>query len=212
MTSQKKAKITVVTALTGKRDKLWIPEKQEEVDYVCFSDEPFTDAVWEYRKACDKFDTYLNAKIHKILIHKYIKTEYSVWIDASVEINKNIVRVLESVLKDKDIAVYNHSSWNRPEPVGTIEDEIRACIELKKDHADRIMEQYKEHTYPKKIPPVCTIIFRRHTKKMERLNEKWWSEICRYSVRDQLSFPYVFKDYHEIGGMIKEDFNIKPHL
>lgn len=25
----------------------------------------------------------------------------------------------------------------------------------------------------------------------QRLNEQWWSEICRGSFRDQLSFPYT---------------------
>jgi hypothetical protein len=29
---------------------------------------------------------------------------------------------------------------------------------------------------------------------MNALNEKWWAEICRGSSRDQISFPYVYRD------------------
>ena len=204
--------ITVVTALTGDRDKLWIPDKVGGVKYVCFADTEYERSGWEIRKACDKFDPYLNAKIHKVLIHKYVDTRYSVWIDASVEIKKNIVRMLETFLKDHDIAVYSHLSHPREEMIKTIEQEISACIDMKKDKTERIMEQFKENSYPKdKVLPICTVIFRRHTPQMNRLNEKWWSEICRYSVRDQLSFPYVFHDYYEIGGDMKEDFGINAH-
>lgn len=204
--------ITVVTALTGDRDKLKPIEKIEGVRYICFTDQDITSKTWEIVKACDKFDQCLNAKIHKVLIHKYIDTRYSIWLDASVEPRKNLVRMLETVLKDDDIAVYSHLAHQRSDPVLKIEDEIDSCIKLEKDKAERILEQYKKHYYPERIPPVCTIIFRRHTPQMERLNEKWWSEICRYSIRDQLSFPYVFQDYYEIGGNIKEDFTINAHL
>jgi len=104
------SQITVVTALTGDRDRLWNPDKIEGVKYVCFTDSEYRGTRWEMRKACDKFDPYLNAKIHKVLIHKYVDTRYSVWIDASVEIKKNVVRMLETFLKDHDIAVYSHLS------------------------------------------------------------------------------------------------------
>lgn len=166
---------------------------------------------WELVPACDKFTPYLNAKIHKVLIHKYIESEYTLWIDGSVLINKSVERMTDTFLRDYDIAVYNHQSWKREEKVGTIEEEIAECCKLAKDDPKRIHEQYKNNTYPRRVPPICTIIFRRHNMQTERLNEKWWSEICRYSVRDQLSFPYVFHDYYEIGGDLHEDFSIKGH-
>ena len=206
------SELTVVTALTGERDNLWniTEEKVGGVKYVCFSDTDYSRSGWEMKKACDKFDPYLNAKIHKALIHKYVDTRYSVWIDASIEIKKNIFRMAEIYLKDYDIAVYSHLSHNRDEKITTIEQEISACIDLKKDASERILEQYKENSYPKNVLPMCTVIFRRHTPQMNRLSERWWSEICRYSVRDQLSFPYVFQDYYEIDGF-QEDFTIKSH-
>mgnify|MGYP006921314466 CR=1 FL=1 len=169
------------------------------------------DNGWELLPACDKFNPHMNAKIHKILIHKYIDSEFTIWIDGSVEITKSIEKMTELFLKDHDIAVYNYRSWTREEKIETIEDQIAECCRLGKDDPKRIHEQYKNNSYPKRIPPICPIIFRRNNLQTARLNERWWAEICRYSVRDQLSFPYVFTDYYEIGGNIKEDFLIKGH-
>ena len=33
---------------------------------------------------------------------------------------------------------------------------------------------------------------------MERFNNAWWSEICRWSSRDQLSFPYVLSKFPKL--------------
>lgn len=204
--------ITVVTAITGGKDELKKQPEQDGVRYVCFTDDMSIRSMgWELLPACDKFTPYLNAKIHKVLIHKYIKSEFTLWIDGSVLINKGVERMTETFLKDNDIAVYNFKSWSREEPIETIEDEIAECCRLNKDDHKRMHEQFKDNAYPKRVPPICTVIFRRNNMQMERLNEKWWSEICRYSVRDQLSFPYVFHDYYEIGGNIKEDFTITGH-
>lgn len=202
------AKYTVVTSVVGKEHRLIKQPVQDGVRYVCFTDDlTIRDAGWELFPACDKFNDYLNAKVHKILIHKYVDSQYTLWIDSRVEIKKSVEHMTDTFLKDHDIAVYNHSSYPRDNPITTIEEEMEACCTTGKDDPKRILEQYKKHEYPNRIPPVCSIIFRRNNLQMERLNEKWWSEICRYSVRDQLSFPYVFHEYYEIGGNMKEDFN-----
>lgn len=203
-------KITVVTAITGGRDTLIRQPAQTGIQYVCFSDEDQHSKGWEVRKACDKFDPYLNAKIHKVLIHKYVDSDYTVWIDGSVEIRHSIEKMVNVFLKDYDVAVYNHSSWLN-DRVRTIEDEIALCCANKVDKPERIHEQIKNNAYPKKVLPVCGIIFRRNNNQTNRLNEQWWSEICRYSVRDQLSFPYVFKEYYEIPSKILDDFVYHPH-
>lgn len=203
--------ITVVTAITGGKDKLKQQPKQDGIRYVCFTDDMNIHSLgWELLPACDKFTPYLNAKIHKVLIHKYIDSPYTLWIDGSVTILKSVEKMTKLFLQDHDIAVYNHTSWSI-EGIKTIADEAANCCKQGKDDPKRIHEQLINNVYPKRIPAVGTIIFRRNNLQMERLNEKWWSEICRYSVRDQLSFPYVFHDYYEIGGKIKEDFIINSH-
>lgn len=202
--------ITVVTAITGERDELKKQPEQEGVRYVCFTDDLKRRSMgWELLPVCDKFDPYLNAKIHKVLIHKYIDTD-TLWIDGSVEIKKDVLKMAGNYLKDNDIAVYPFSAWVNSE-IKTIEEEVALCCEKNLDKHERIHEQIKDRQYPRQMPAVCTIIFRRNNRQMERLNEKWWSEICRYSVRDQLSFPYTFPEYYEIGGNILEDFIIHQH-
>jgi hypothetical protein len=39
----------------------------------------------------------------------------------------------------------------------------------------------------------CGLIIRRHTKAVAQFNDAWWSEYCRHSVRDQISFMFVAK-------------------
>jgi hypothetical protein len=34
-------------------------------------------------------------------------------------------------------------------------------------------------------------LIRRHSPEMERFNEAWWAELCRWSYRDQVSFPVI---------------------
>jgi hypothetical protein len=34
-------------------------------------------------------------------------------------------------------------------------------------------------------------IIKRNNEKVNRLMEAWWAEICRWSYRDQVSFPVV---------------------
>lgn len=204
-------KYTVVTAITGGRDELKEQPEQKGVRYVCFTDDMTRDPKgWELLPACDKFDPFMNAKMHKVLIHKYIDSEVTLWIDGSVVILKDVKAMADLFLKNKDIAVYNFSSWINGK-VATIDEAFEECLKQKKDKLERIEEQRANNDYPAITPIVCTILFRRNTDKMKVLNQNWWSEICRYSVRDQLSFPYVFKDYELIKGNIRDNFDIIQH-
>ena len=151
----------------------------------------------------DKFkDPRRNAKIYKVLSHLFIETEHSIWIDANVEL-KVPYRTLIGLLGDKDIAVFKHTDRDN------INDEAHVCQQWNKDDYDTIQEQIERYNYKEKGLGACFILIRRHTEKIKRLNEQWWAEICRGSVRDQISFPYVFRDnvrYIEIDNMLDNKY------
>jgi hypothetical protein len=77
--------ISVVTAITNGKDKLLDQPQFKDVQYIAFldpNDLPVYRPKWELRQSCNKFsDPVMNAKIHKILTHKYVDSEYIVWMD-----------------------------------------------------------------------------------------------------------------------------------
>jgi glycosyltransferase involved in cell wall biosynthesis len=186
-----KKDITVVTAITGKKDSLEPQPQYPGVDYVAFLDENVKDEQWNVRRACNKFaKPVMNAKIHKILTHKYVDTEYIVWQDGNM-ILKQDPHELVKIMGDKDFAFFKHPGRD------CLFDEADACINLNKGVVTEIGEQVKD--YSKQMFPThaglteMTAFIRRNNKKTNDLFEKWWVEITRYSNRDQISFPVVFK-------------------
>lgn len=157
----------------------------------------------------DKFkEDTLNAKMCKILPHPYFKEEITVWCDGSIYLTTDNLSDIEKQLKSFDIVVMTH-------PTGCIYKEAEACKIMCKDNSERIDEQvkwYKELDYPENNGLyACGVIARRNTKEMRELCNEWWSHITRFSYRDQISFPVVFKDF-PIGTIPLDSVTIKPHL
>lgn len=160
----------IYTAVTNEKDK-------PRTDVKCFS---------EY----DRFkDPRLNAKIYKILSHQFIDSEWSVWIDGNLKLKVTEKDLIE-MTKPYDVGVFRHP-WR-----DCLYEEANECQRLGLDDSNIIEEQikrYRDAGCPKNSGlGACFLIVRRHTPKVCQFNEEWWAEICRGSVRDQISFPYVF--------------------
>ena len=84
---RKMAKIIVYSAITGEKDK------------------PRTDGVLTFGEYNKFKNETMNAKIYKIMPHLFLDTEYSIWIDGNIELNKT-PEELVAMLGDKDIAVF----------------------------------------------------------------------------------------------------------
>jgi hypothetical protein len=163
------------------------------------------DKPRQYIRCFGEYDRFradvLNAKIYKVLSHLYVFDDWSVWTDANIYL-KVEPKVLLEMLGDKEIGVF-------PNPYHTcLYQEAKYCIEHGLDDPKVILEQikrYQEEGFPTEQGlGGCGVLVRRHTEKIKRLNEQWWAEICKGSVRDQISFPYVFRD--EIKYFEKVDF------
>lgn len=161
--------ITVYSAICGEKD-------HPRDDVLCFN-------------AYDRFrNPRLNAKIYKVLSHQFVDSEYSIWIDGNMRLLVPPEELVE-MMGDADCAVFRHPERDN------IWDEADIIIERQKDNSIPVREQmvaYRRTTFRKKDLGMCGLIVRRHTEEIIQRNERWWSEICRFSVRDQLSFPIVF--------------------
>jgi len=182
-------KIAVYTAITASKDSLKKPRDCSNVDLVLFSDQMRTEPDWDVRPACAIFaDPRRNSRAPKLLAHQYLSDyDYSLWIDGSIRLLVPVRDLIKKYLDKADIALFPHP-WR-----DCIYEEAAACARL--DDPAVISAQvakYKQDRYPKHNGLNANgVILRRHNARTEVLNNAWWSELCRYSLRDQLSFNYV---------------------
>lgn len=162
--------VVVYTAVIGNRDKL-------RNDISCLT-------------GYDRFaDPRMNAKIYKVLAHRFINSDFSIWVDANVRLNVFPQTLVEMMGPTADCAVFRHCERKN------IYEEGAFIITRRKDTALVVNEQlanYRRAGWVKPDLGMCFLIVRRHTEDMARRNEQWWADICRYSVRDQISFPPIF--------------------
>ena len=191
-------KVAIYTAITAAKDSLKEPRDCSGADLVVFSDQPRAEPGWDVRLACDLFaDPRRNARAHKILAHQYLPAyDYSVWVDGSIRLLVPVRELIEDYLVHTDIAIFRHSARD------CIYAEAAVCAELDLDGPGVIasqMAKYEWEGYPERSGlNESGVILRRHSARVESFNDAWWSELCRYSCRDQLSLNYVLRK-HDIS-------------
>jgi len=181
--------ITVYTSVTGDKDTLMEDQNTKGANFVAFTDKQ--SDCWDVRKPYDHFkDNRRNSRIAKIMPHLFFNSTYSVYLDGNITLKVPAQQLIDEFLKDKDIAVFRHVGRD------CVYEEAQACMALGKGDKYELAEQvrsyaqlgHKEHAGLCE----CGVIIRRHTPRIAELNEKWWAQYCRYSDRDQMSFPIAF--------------------
>lgn len=188
-----KKDLTVVTAITANKDYLRDQPEYPGVQYVAFTKQK--SETWRTRKPYEKFkDAVMNAKIHKILTHKYIDTDYIVWMDGNINLKQDPHKLIK-LMGNNDYAFFKHPGRN------CIYEEAIACVQYGKGKVGDYAEQIKDYSNPDKydVPEniglfEMTCFIRKNNPHTNEMFEKWWAEICRYSNRDQISLPVVFRD------------------
>ncbi|WP_182440223.1 glycosyltransferase domain-containing protein [Colwellia sp. RSH04] len=186
-------KKVVYTAVFGNYDEVRNPEYvNEDWDYVCFTDNlDLKSDVFEikYVKAIFENPTK-NARLIKVMPHLFlVNYEYSLWIDGNIKLRGRNIEELVSKGFAHSIALHKHSARD------CVFEEGKACIIGKKDTEAKILaqlESYRQQGMPEKFGMVETAeVFRKHDEHSKKLNELWWSEIDKHTIRDQLAFNFV---------------------
>lgn len=181
--------ITVLTSITGGKDILVEGQAKGDSRFVAYTDTEQFSQDWEIKPAYNRFNSARrNSRVPKILSHQFCDTEYSLWIDGNIQLNEIPQNLVARYLRNHDIAVFKH-------PVRKcIYAEAMQCAKLRLDDPEVIIAQvkgYEDAGYAKnKGLCECGFILRRHTDEVIKLNNYWWSEYSRHSVRDQISFMY----------------------
>lgn len=188
--------IAIVTAISGLKIPLVDPSvKFQKADYYAFVDKYQDVNVWRQNKV-QNFSTHpiytdrMNAKIYKILPELYFPDyEWIIWIDSTHEVIESPEKIIDEYMTGGDIGVFIHNTRN------CVYDESRVVIDWGKNIPDEVNKQvefYRECNYPQNNGLFeLSVIIRRNKKNIRKLNLMWWEQICKFSSRDQISFPFV---------------------
>lgn len=185
-------KLAIYCCITGEKDVLSEDINVKGVDAFCFTDNPnLKSEKWKIIQIPRIFnDVRRDSRLPKMLPHLYLKDyNYSLYLDGNIICKVPMQRLVDEWLQDTDIAVFKHHTRN------CLFDEADECIRLELDDKDTIeRHKMRYEGFPRgKGLYQCGVILRRHTPKIKRLNEMWWSEYCVGCKRDQVSFPYCLE-------------------
>jgi len=144
-----------------------------------------------------------------------------IWLDTSIMIVGDIYPILEKFMKTGQ-AIGAGVHPNR----SSIFEELEACIAMKKDNPDDLKRQlafYKKIRLGDLGLAECGFLafnLKDRRADVAAAMDTWWDQICRFSRRDQLSFPYALSSnkvtWHPVTQPPQDirhhpDFVITPH-
>lgn len=192
-------KIIVYTAIMGAKDA-------HRDDIKVFSDADYAKFV----------SPVMNAKIFKILPHKFLEYDISVWLDGNIYLKIPVEQLITEFLGKADMAVFEH--YHKKD----IYWEAKMLNSTFKNRTpwvrNEVNEQVKHYERTKIIPArsemaMGGLIIRRNNLTVNRFNEAWWAEICRWSQRDQLSLPVIIKQFPNLKvNLVPGSIKTHPYL
>lgn len=194
-------KTAVYTALFGGYDQIYEPViKDENCDYFIFTDQNISDiSIWKKLELSDSEQSILehltntekNRYFKMLGYKKFNDYEYSIYLDANLEIYGVLANLTVYADNPFGLALYSHPARD------CIYNEAKACVILgkatKKD-VETQMKIYQDFGMPTHYGMCeCNVIVRKiANKKCFFLMKEWWTEFEQNSVkRDQLIFPYI---------------------
>jgi len=164
----------------------------------------------------DKFvSPVMNAKIYKILPHKFLDCNVSIWVDGNIYLLKPADELVKEWLGDNDIAFFRHyKSKNIDWELKWIKYVWRSRDRNVYEEAIKQVNHYEKIGLPdKKDMAMGGVIIRKHIPIVNQFNEAWWAEICRWGQRDQLSLPIILRQFPELKvNRINLDIKNNPYL
>ena len=190
-------KVVVYTSVFGNYDRIQEPLfVNDQIKYIAITDQDFpSNSAWEkfdtsQLTGFDSLDAYHKSKFCKLNPHILFPSyDYSIWVDGNVQI---VADIFPLILK-----MDNHFMGTFRNPIhDDIYTEGRFCIyydAVKIKEVNHQLSIYKEEGFPEHFGMrEFSIIVREHNnEKCIDLMEQWWREVNTYTMRDQLSFPYL---------------------
>jgi hypothetical protein len=204
-------KIAVITGLAGLNSATVIDpiNAHAGVDYFAFVDSNKAiqldtakriDPI-AFSSLRDGFADRRNTKLAKVLGFLLVPGyDYYVWHDHYLDVYVHPKIIIEKFMQDNDMAVFKHIERN------CVYAELFKCAEYGNDHNQNFQALYhflKSQNYPEQagLFEMSSFVYR-NTPKVQAMMFSWWEMICRFSSRDQISFPYVKALHNVTHGFI----------
>ena len=190
-------RIAVYTAIFGGYDELREPEYVSPFcDYFIFTDRNVPEnSTWKkvdysFVEEMNGMDAYHLSKYVKIFPDKFFKDyDYSIWVDGTTTIVADLFPFIDRL---------------NGKPIGMFDNPVHDCIYTEANfllYYNRVPEEqikkqinsYRSEGYPEHNGMFeCTIIARKHNdSECISIMSDWWNQIVTFTMRDQISFPYV---------------------
>lgn len=187
--------ITVVNATFFGKEKpgmIKLPEQPQfnNVEYKFYTNKPemIEGSSWDIIRIKQEDNLRKKAREIKTNIHTFEpNSDYWLWIDNNCQLQVDPNEFLP-YLSDCDIVVMPHPERNN------IIEEAKILYEWKPNQSKGIQEainKYYEEGYIPSDLYETKVLMRRNTEKIREFNKIWWNQIQNFSIRDQISFPYV---------------------
>jgi hypothetical protein len=175
------------TANIGKKDNLKEPKATfAGIEYVYFSDtkDDYESDIWDFRDAPRKFDTcVMDAKWYKMHPHLLFPGETTIWVDS---LYVPMCRNPTVLSKLDDLVLWSHGERD------CLYDEAALCSRnvTNRPHIEEQVAEYKAQQMPEHYGLFeANVLIRQPSLSL--FNELWWEQIQKFSIRDQISLPYV---------------------
>jgi hypothetical protein len=194
----------VITSITGNKDVLVDPDTSfDNCTYVAFVDEINHNlSVWNQVKnhefsMIDPLRHRRNAKAEKILcIPQVMDTafDYIIWHDGTHQLAMNPENIINKY-GDADMYLFRHAQRR------CLYQEIAAVLEAKLDNEDLVKSQMEFYQRVGMPPYFGLYEMGCYIRKVNQITIDfglaWFEQVCKFSSRDQLSFPFVLWNFEE---------------
>jgi hypothetical protein len=205
-------KVALVTAIYGDHDSLKpLPVAHGFDDAVCVTDTDLDGHGWRVVVDPSGDNPRLAAKRPKMKPFEYVDADVAVWIDAAFQISNGFRDFCIESLGDNDVVV-----WEHPEDRDCLYKEASYCQDWPKYSSSPIRAQ-TEHYRSEGMPEgfglwACGAIVWRNNEPARMFGDAWLDENHRWSIQDQVSFPFlVWKLMPRLGVFPAHEFR-NPYL
>lgn len=182
--------LIIYTALFGPQAKpLETPRWSDRaIPMLCFTDQNLHVPPWQMVKLPTEPDPFRGNRRLKLLSHLTVDSDWSLYLDS----NYRLMADPRPLLKDGDFWLHRHHHC------ANILEEADAIVRFRKADPGLVASQvahYRDLGFctagnPQKDHSANAVLLRRHTPQVIALNEAWWSELEKFSHRDQLSLNF----------------------
>ena len=128
----------------------------------------------------------------QLMPHRYLPEEWSLWLDNQPRLKRDPAEVLGVLQAQSDAGFFAFPHFRRD----CVFQELQTCWENGLDDYTRLKERqrtYLAEGMPRHFGLIegHFILRRHHDPDLVAFGEEWFDHVCRFSRRDQISFPYL---------------------